>query len=251
MVSAPRRQDEEFAAAAQLVDFLETMPTRYRESFDGPAVRQHARIAHERAAEPAHVGRFSVDQPGGPALCVVAMDAPGVLAAICASLMVEGFEVMQAEAFTRTNPAGESEAVDLFWVRRVLADQRGPLTEDDALAIRATLVPLLRGEVGMRRRTPKPHKATPAATETALRFVEREEAPWLTLHVHTNDRSGLLLAITSTLLQEKIQITQARIRTDGTRVHDSFDLVQADGTQIPRRRLQRIQLAVLAAIDGY
>ena len=251
MASAPRRQNEQSAAAAQVVDFLETMPARYRESLDGSAVLQHARIAHERAGQLAHVGRFAVDQPGGPALCVVATDAPGVLAAICASLMVEGFEVMQAEVFTRTNPVGESEAVDLLWVRRGWADPRGPLTEDDALAVRATLVPLLRGEVGIRRRAPGSRNTTPAATETAVRFIEREEVPWLTLDVHTNDRSGLLLAVTSTLLEEKIQITQARIRTDGTRVRDSFDLVQADGTRIPRDRLQRLQLAVLAAIDGY
>jgi [protein-PII] uridylyltransferase len=251
MASAPLGGDDEFASAAQVVDFLETMPARYRESFGGPAVRQHARIAHERAGQPAHVGRFAVDQPEGPALCVIALDAPGVLAAISASLMIEGFDVMQAEAFIRTNPAGESEAVDLFWVRRGSADRRGPLTEDDALAVRATLVPLLRGEVGTRRRARSSRNATPAATETAVRFIEREEDPWLTLDVHTNDRSGLLFVITSSLLGENVQITQARIRTDGTRVHDRFDLVQADGTRIPRGRLQRIQLAVLAAMDGY
>jgi UTP:GlnB (protein PII) uridylyltransferase len=73
----------------------------------------------------------------------------------------------------------------------------------------------------------------------------------LTLQVHTNDRSGLLLAITGALVSENIQITGSRVTTDGTRVRDTFDLVQADGSRIPRGGLQRIQLAVLAAVDGY
>ncbi len=253
MTTSPSRTDSSASIAppGSIVDFLESMPVRYRQRFDSASVRQHARIAHERGTQPARVGRFAVGQPEGPALCVVAVDAPGVLAAISASLMLEGFDIMQAEAFTRRPPTGEPEAVDLFWVRRTLSDHRGPLADEDAQAVQATLLPLLRGEVGIRRRTMPPRAATPAAAETSIHFVEREAEPWLTLEVQTNDRSGLLLAITAALLGESVQITESRITTDGHRVHDRFDLVHADGSRIGQGRLQRIQLAVLAAIDGY
>jgi UTP:GlnB (protein PII) uridylyltransferase len=162
------------AGSAQVVEFLETMPPGYRERFALAAVRQHARIASARGSQPARVGRFDVDDPNGPALCVVAVDAPGVLAAISASLMLEGFDVMQAEAFTRTPRAGEPEALDLFWVRRTLADHRGPASEEDAAAIQGTLLPLLRGEVGVRRRSAPTRAATPAAAQTYVHFVESE-----------------------------------------------------------------------------
>jgi UTP:GlnB (protein PII) uridylyltransferase len=164
--------------------------------------------------------------------------------------MLEGFDVMQAEAFTRLSHAGRPEAVAFFWVRRGLADHRGPLAAADVEAVRDTLVPLLRGEVGVRRAR-STSVATPAAAETSVCFIEREAEPWLTLELHTNDRSGLLLAVSAALFREGIQISGSRVTTEGTRVHDRFDLVDADGSRIPRGRLQRIQLAVLAAVDGY
>jgi [protein-PII] uridylyltransferase len=230
--------------------FAATMPERYRARFAEPAIRQHAWVAENRQQRPANVGLFDATESDGPALCVVARDAPGVLAAICASLVVEGFDVMQAEAFTRKTPAGDDEAVDLFWVRREVAAERTHLTHEDAQGVLATLVPLLRGEVGVRpRRTMR--TSTPAASETSVRFLEPRGERHLTLELCTNDRTGLLLAVTAAMLAQRVQILASRITTDGRRVNDSFDLVEADGSRITRERLPSIQLAVMAAVDGY
>ena len=230
--------------------FAATMPARYRGRFGWREIRQHAWVVSNRGQHSANVGLFDTTESDGPALCVAARDAPGVLAAICASLVVEGYDVMQAEAFTRKTPSGEDEAVDLFWVRREIATERTLLTHEDARGVLATLVPLLRGEVGVRTR--KRHQLpTPAAAETSVRFLEPVGERHLTLELCTNDRTGLLLAVTAAMLSERIQILASRITTTGSRVNDSFDLVEADGSPISRERLPAIQLAVMAAVDGY
>jgi [protein-PII] uridylyltransferase len=231
----------------QIVDFLATMPERYRREFEPAAVRQHARIAAARGARPAHAGRF-VSGPGA-GLCVVAPDAPGLLAAISAALMLEGFDITRADAYTRRASEQSYEAVDLFWVRRMSSERSLPLSEEDALAVRNALLELLReGGVG---RSPLRSLAgiSPGTAETRVRFSEPAGVPWLTLELESNDRPGLLSVVASTLYAEGVQIVGSRIRTHGLRVHDSFDLLEGDGSPIAGTRLQRIQLAVLTAVD--
>jgi len=231
-------------------DFIHTMPQSYRARFDAAAAREHARIAHERGRRLAHAGLFGKTHGAGPALCVVARDAPGLLASISASLMLEGFDITQADAYTRRLRRGAYEAVDLFWVRRERQDSIVPLTDEDASAVRATLVEVLSGSGSLR---PPPRAAsgeTPGAAETSIRFTEPEAGNWLTLELEANDRTGLLLAVTSALFSEGVQIIGSRIVTRGLRAHDRFDLVESDGSRLAGTRLRRIQLAVLAAVDG-
>jgi len=228
-------------------EFVGTLPARYSEQFDTDAIRQHAKIARDRRKRPAHAGLFD-GGVGGPALCVVAADGPGLLAAISASLMLEGFDIIHAEAFTRWSPPTGFEAVDLFWVRRM--DRRGLLGESDVVAVKRTLLELLgkRGPLGPKKRVAL--APTPGSAETSVRFLEHPSEARLTLELDTNDRAGLLLAVSEALFREGVQIVGSRIRTSGGRVLDRFDLLELDGSRISGTRLQRIQLAVLAAVDS-
>jgi UTP:GlnB (protein PII) uridylyltransferase len=230
-------------------EFVTTLPERYLQQFDPDTIRQHARISGERGKRPAHAGLFRAGE-GGPGLCVVATDGPGLLAAISASLMLEGFDITHAEAFTRWSPSTGYEAVDLFGVRRATPDRRGPLTALDVDAVRGTLLELLgkKGALGSRRLTQL--APTPGAAETSVRFLEHPSEARLTLELDTNDRAGLLMSVTDALFREGVQIVGSRIRTSGERVLDRFDLVEVDGSRISGTRLQRIQLAVLSAVDA-
>ena len=60
----------------------------------------------------------------------------------------------------------------------------------------------------------------------------------------------MLLAVAEALFKEGVQIVGSRIRTGGERVLDRFDLLELDGSRKLGTRLQRIQLAVLAAVDA-
>jgi [protein-PII] uridylyltransferase len=245
-----RARQRSVLAEPRVADFVMSMPKRYREQVDWSAAREHARIVWERGRQPAHAGLFDAGDEAGPGLCVVAPDAPGLLAAISASLMLEDFDVQQAEAYTRKVPDGGHEAVDLFWVRRQRSGAQAPLTEEDVTAVRSTLIELLSSGGTLRRRIPALPATTAGSAETSVRFVEHPSRTWLSLELETVDRTGILLAVTSTLFAEGVQIIGSQITTRSQRAHDLFYITEADGSRIAGSRLQRIQLAVLAAVEG-
>jgi UTP:GlnB (protein PII) uridylyltransferase len=226
------------------------MPERYREEFAGSIIRQHARIAAARGRRPIHVDRFIGSTPDGSGLCIIAPDAPGLLSIISVGLMLEGFNISRADAFTRRTPGEHYEAVDLFWVQRSRTEPVAPPTDVEVAAIRVTLRDLLSNGNARQRLRWSLSGTSAGSSETSVRFKDRRGVPWLTLELESNDRPGLLAIVTATLAAEGLQIVDSRIRTHGLRVHDYFDVIEANGSRIKGTRLQRIQLAVLTAIDG-
>jgi [protein-PII] uridylyltransferase len=225
------------------------MPESYRKNFDGRAMAAHFAIAEARGDELVSVGSFPSSRPG-TALCVVAEDRPGLLATISASLVLARLDVIEAEAYTRRRADTADEAVDIFWVRQdppELRDQ--PVGPEHVAQLKSTLAGLLEGKldrsrIGEARPTP-----TPSAVETVVRFIEGSDGSFATLEVETGDRSGLLLALSQALFNQRVQIIASQVKTTGTRVYDRFSIVEFDGSPIgPTRRLE-IQVAVLSAVD--
>jgi UTP:GlnB (protein PII) uridylyltransferase len=141
-------------------------------------------------------------------------------------------------------PPVPSEAVDLFWVRRM---QGGPITETEIENLRVHLIELLSG-----RRAPSLLDALGAAdfvTETTVRFIVGEDGLLNVLEVETDDRSGLLLVLSRALYELQVQITSSQVRTSGRRVFDRFTLLELDGSPIDDTRRLEIQVAVLSAIE--
>ncbi len=234
---------------AQVATFLATMPERYRREFDEVSFRQHARIAGARRKRRIHADRF-VESAGTVGICVVATDAQGLLAVISTGLMLEGFDITRADAYTRPAASGENEAFDLFWVRRSRPDPATPIGHADVVAIRATLRELLTTGNARLRLHLACSGAACAASDTRVSFREPPDAPWLTLELESDDRPGLLALVTGAMAAENIQIVHSRIRTLGARVHDEFDLLEADGTRPTGTRLQRLQLTLFTAIES-
>lgn len=231
-------------------DFLASMPERYRQEFGWQTARQHARIAAERGQRPIHVDLFSRTIALGPGICVVAPDAPGLLSVISTGLMLEGFDVTRADAYTRRTPAGNYEAVDLFWVRRSPPGTPSLLGDAEVTSLRDTLQDLLSHDNVRGRLQTALAGVSPGASETSVRFRSARGTPHLTLELESNDRPGLLAVVAAALASEGVQIVDSRIRTHGLRVHDYFDIVEPNGLRPTGARLQRIQLAVLMAVDG-
>jgi [protein-PII] uridylyltransferase len=230
--------------------FLATLPESYRKNFDTSAAAAHLRIARERESAPANVGSFFSSRVPGSAICVVADDRPGLLATISAALVLCGLDVIEAEAYTRTQPGRAAEAVDVFWVRHEDATKRAARVNKDQIAeLRQTLIGLLDGKLERKRDPSIRVPATPSASETVVRFIEGADGVFSTLEVETGDRSGLLLALSQALFSQRVQIVGSQVKTTGTRVYDRFHIVEFDGSPItPARRLE-IQVAVIAAVD--
>jgi [protein-PII] uridylyltransferase len=230
-------------------DFASSMPESYRRNFDGRAMAAHFEIAEARGDELISVGSFPSSRPG-TALCVVAEDRPGLLATISASLVLSRLDVIEAEAYTRRRSGTADEAVDIFWVRHDPPELRKePLGPEHVAQLKSTLAGLLEGKldrsrIGEARPTP-----TPSAVETVVRFIEGSDGSFATLEVETGDRSGLLLALSQALFNQRVQIIASQVKTTGTRVYDRFSIVEFDGSPINATRRLEIQVAVLSAVD--
>jgi [protein-PII] uridylyltransferase len=227
-----------------------SMPARYRESFDGAAIREHAAIVARRDGAPAHVEIWRHQPKGGAIACVVADDRPGLLSLISAALVVKSLDVVTAQAYTRSTPSG-SEAVDFLWLRRD-ADNPTPIRSTDATQVRSLLVGLVTGtetlESVMRRARARPPPALGATTRVA--FHETATLGLSVLTVETHDRPGLLLAITLALFKARVQIVGSEAQTKDDHVVDRFSIVELDGTPIQKTRRGAVQTAVLEAIDS-
>jgi hypothetical protein len=85
--------------------------------------------------------------------------------------------------------------------------------------------------------------------DALVRFLDDSDGGLLTLEVETTDRSGLLMALSKALFEQRVQIVRSEVRTVSGRVFDRFTVVEFDGSGIsPARRLD-IQVAVLHAIE--
>jgi [protein-PII] uridylyltransferase len=229
-------------------DFLDSMPWRYREVFDGPAAREHAAIVARRAGAPAHVELWRRLPRGGAAICVAADDRPGLLSFISAALVVNHVDVEAAQAYTRV---GTREAVDFFWLRRE-GDASMPVLEADVERIADVLRGLVTGKLTIDgvAAAARAERAPSAGASTRVRFDEKTESGLAVLTVETSDRPGLLLAVTRALHRARVQILASEATTHEGRVVDRFTLVELDGAPLRANRRGVLQVEVLAAIDS-
>lgn len=231
--------------------FAATLPASYRKNFESSAVLQHSRIALEREGASANVGSFVSSRGSSDAICVVADDQPGLLATISAALVMCGLDVIEAEAYTRRVEDRHDEAVDVFWVRHESAARRAePVSREEIEQLRQTLIGLLDGKLERRRLGDSQRPiATPSSSETVVRFIENADGHFSTLEVETGDRSGLLLALSQALYNQRVQIVGSQVKTVGARVYDRFHITELDGSPIGAPRRLEIQVAILSAVD--
>jgi [protein-PII] uridylyltransferase len=233
-----------------VASFYGSMPSRYRELFDGNTARDHADIAGRRAGAPAHVEIWKRLPKGGAILCVVAEDRPGLLSFISASLVVHTMDVVAAQVYTRAAPDGP-EAVDLFWVRRD-SPVISPVLESDASGIARVLCALVTRELTIDAITRETgtRPAPPPGASTHVTFDESADTGLAVLTVETFDRPGLLLAITQALSRARVQIIASEAMSRDGRVVDRFTIVELDGAPLRPQRRGILRVEVLTAIDA-
>jgi [protein-PII] uridylyltransferase len=156
-------------------------------------------------------------QPHGVSeLLVCVPDHNGLFASITSILDEMGLDVMSARVLT-TN---DEKSYDLFQ----LMDQHGDvLNESDA----AELVQRL--ELATRDCKPRdpvrrtmPRRLRHFTFDPEIRFTKDPDKAGSVLHIHCNDRPGLLSRIAAAIFKEGIQVHNARIATFGERVEDTF-----------------------------
>jgi len=231
-------------------EFVASMSRAYRNTHGQAEMAEHAGTALRRGNAVANVELLEHTHGAPGVLCVVADDRPGLLATISAAFVLANLDVVDATAHTRKTSGGRKEAVDLFWVRYADPAKRAArIAQSDVDEVRRVLFELLEGKLDREVASRRTGRPVAKASETTVRFVENPDGDLATLEVETDDRSGLLLALSQALFEQKVQIVESEVKTSGARVLDRFKIVELDGRPIqPGRRLE-IQVAVLSAVQ--
>jgi len=234
-----------------LQQFAETLPDSYRASFSWPTIREHATLSAKRTPGKPSVGVCTAPKFAGTALCVIADDRPGLLATISAAFIRENLDIVAAEAYTRILANHQREALDIFWVQRLGADDpRKPLSQGELKRLEDTLASLLDDQLQPLSQQSTPPAPKPAgAIEANVRFVEDKEGQLSWLEVITDDRAGLLLTLSRALFEQKVQIVSSHVRTDSGKVRDKFVITELNDDPIGSERRLQVQVAVLSAIQ--
>lgn len=251
---------------SDLESFLASMPERYLLSNAPEAICAHARIALDRARDKraVHAALVPSRHPEVTELCVVAEDAPGLLARIAAAITASRLEVLGAQVYSRQAGAGvggstgstsAGEAVDLFWVRdsRGNADgvaQAMPRLVRDLEALcsgQVTSDDLLQERIG----SASPWRERPSPAVLSEVVVDDRASPRHTVvEVFAKDRPGLLYSLARVMHELGLGIALSKINTEGTKVADVFYVTEQGGAKVaPGARFKAIREALLAAVS--
>jgi len=263
---AARKQRVKDAAAAlwtgrkqELDAFIDSMPERYVLANAPEAIVAHARVALDRAKTKSkvHAALVPSRHPEVSELCVVADDAPGVLARIAAAITASRLEVLGAQVYSRPKFPGsaESEAVDLFWVRDGRGNAEGVphamprLVRDLESVVAGATDPhvLLHDRIG----TASPWRERPSPAVLSEVVVDDRASPRHTvIEVFAKDRPGLLYNLAQALHGLGLSIALSKINTEGTKVADVFYVNELDGSKVATgARFKAVRDALLNAVN--
>jgi [protein-PII] uridylyltransferase len=238
------------------------LPERYFAQTPPVLIASHVRLSRGRA--PGGVALAATHHPhkGWSELSVVTDDAPGLLARLAGVLLAGRIDVMNAQiACRRTSgasgagsgagPGEGAEAIDVFHVRdrygRALTDERVEALREDLARVLAGEVEVSRLIEGRRERTTLRPRVKPHVT-TEVKIDNEVSAEYTVVDVYTQDRPGVLYAITRTLSTLGMDIDLAKVATEADRVADVFYVRDRAGRKLTGAEAQSLGAALAQAL---
>jgi [protein-PII] uridylyltransferase len=242
----PQRGELEF-----LNHFLSSMPDRYLYSNDPQDIVRHSRFARQAQMQHVNVTVMTTATPYVE-LGFIADDRPGLLAMITATLAAARFKVISAQVYSWVDSFGRTRALDLFWVRsgETTESVTGSLARLDRDFNRLLSMELSPSELvtGGVRRSRMSDRPTPKVA-TEVNIDNRCATDHSVIEVTTKDQQGLLFWLAHTLLHLDLQISLAKINTEGTQVADVFYVTDGSGGKITSiERMEEIKARILSNI---
>ncbi|MEM6955421.1 MAG: [protein-PII] uridylyltransferase [Myxococcota bacterium] len=244
------------AGEGRLQRFVESLPDRYVLANDADAIRRHARLARDSVETEGGValGLGPGPSDGVSELVLWTHDRPGLLADVCAALTSRQVGIVRAQVYT----AGEM-ALDVFWVRRAPGGRArdGEISRLDQ-RLRARLetdlhelaAGTLTADAAIARLGPAPAWAvrhTPGV-ETLVHIDSQVARQHTLVEVYTEDRVGVLHAITACFRDQALTIDLAKINTEGARAADVFYVRERTGEKLSAERINEVKSALLAKL---
>jgi [protein-PII] uridylyltransferase len=220
--------------------FLDEMPARYLAAHRPEAIIRHARVVQGRRG-PCAVELFGSRHDDIGELCIVAYDAPGLLAKIAAALAANRLEVLGAQIHSLVRH-GSVEALDVFWVKQP--------NEQRARGVRRDLEAMLAGTVDARALLEdrlgqaSPWRERPSPDVPAEVVIDALSSQSHTIvEVVTKDRPGLLYDLARALHELDLSIAIAKVSTEGAKAIDVFYVPKIESAE----RLDVIRARLLSA----
>ncbi|HEY9595017.1 MAG TPA: glutamate-ammonia-ligase adenylyltransferase [Spirochaetia bacterium] len=239
----------------------------YFRRFDHDSVARHIRLLAGLRPE-APVALDVEERDGGELVCtVLAFDHPGAFSLIAGILSSTGFDIHSGDVFTWKPPADRTPRAIELRRRRIIDCFTGSFARDaaataedwrDACAARLTVVfaGLERGgdSAAAARRAVNEMAAGTLATLPAAREVlypvqieiDESDGGRTRMRVISQDTPFFLYAFSAALTLQDVIIERVTIRTEGGRIEDEFEIVDAAGKPLRDPvRIDRIKLSVL------
>jgi [protein-PII] uridylyltransferase len=205
-------------------------PDRYFAENSALRIAKHVRLIRARrqsqksaVVEVSHEPRLGLTE-----MVLAARDIPGLLAEVAGVLYANRIEVVDAAIYSRqpVDAGEEAEALDVFRVRDGM--RRPVMDEGRWTKVREDLEAVLTGRVtGEALVAARPRGDSIAAwrtpaVPTELKLDNDVSRDFTVMEVITEDRPGVLYAITRTLFNEGLDIHRSKIATEANRAIDVF-----------------------------
>jgi [protein-PII] uridylyltransferase len=235
--------------AETIGQFLESMPERYFLATPEDDMPFHFEIM-ERLGDQVYVSRvrhFPQEEYSEMVIC--AKDAPGVFARITGVFAAMGLDILSARITTRK----DGLILDVF---RISHSGRAEIVmaPEKWSRLGATLEKALTGAVDVARLVeesarPSLFQKKTLKVPTAVQIDNESSEDFTIVEVYTQDRIGVLFAITYGLYQLGISIHLAKISTNVDQVADIFYVTDDQGVKlVDPERLEKVRQALYQSL---
>jgi len=240
------------ATAREISDFLELMPERYFLTVPEADIAMHfeaMRALDQRRLVCRH--RHFPDLEFSEFIVVTA-DQPGLFSKIAGVLTANYLNILSARITTRA----DSIALDVFHVSHLQGGGALAMEEDRWLRVERDLERVLTGEqdiaalVATTQRSRLAGRKFVRRVPTEVTVDNRSSEKFTVVDVFTQDRIGLLFAITHTLFQLGYIIHLARISTNADQALDVFYISdRAYNKIVELERMRALRAALVGRLD--
>jgi [protein-PII] uridylyltransferase len=240
------------ASDQEISDFLELMPERYFLTVPEADI-----VAHFEAMRALGDRRLVCRHRHFPDLefsefIVVTADQPGLFSKVAGVLTANYLNILSARITTRA----DGIALDVFHVSHLQGARALAMEEDRWLRVERDLEGVLSGEqdiaalVSTNQRARLAGKKFVRRVPTEITVDNRSSEKFTVVDVFTQDRIGLLFAITHTLFQLGYKIHLARISTNADQALDVFYITDRGGNKIVElERMRALRAALVERLE--
>lgn len=230
---------------AEVASFLRAMPIQYLVTASVSRIMEHLRMIRRLPDESIVISHRHLPDRGYTELTVCAYDAYGMFYRTAGTIAAQNLSILRAQVYTARNGI----MIDTF---QITGPDGSIMTYDEGWStVEAELADALTGRKhAAELQASLYERKVPGDICVTVSFDNATSDVLTIIDITARDRVGLLYRIAKTLYDQNINITSAKIVTEGIRAMDSFYVSDLLGGKIADAdRLNRIRDALLKALS--